>query len=679
VLPALLVMAWLLVGLPLLLAGVFTPMAMLVLSVPLAVVLVVLGLRWLPGRWPGAGAAAAPGQAGTPWWTVAAVIAIAVAFGVDQLIYHSEFIIVTRDPASYIQFATWISKHGSLPIPQDAAAFGGTHHGLTFASFAYYQVGGSIVPQFMAGLPMILAGAFWIGGVAAAVAMAPILGACAVLTFGGLAARLAGPRWAPLAALILALSLPEEFTSRSTYSEPVAQILFLGGLCLVIDSLGEDRAGARVVAALGGLALGLTLLVRIDGASDILPVIPYCGILLVGRSRKAVPLIGGLIVGGLYGSVDGLVLSRPYLASIKSSLVPLVLITGVVIIATLAAMAWRWNKGLPEVRGKWLPNLAAAAAVVIAIGFTIRPYFQTVRRNSGAFFDSIIASYQRADHLPVQPDRLYYELSMHWVFWYIGLPAVAFGTLGAALLARRCLRGQAPTWTLPLMIFAWAIVTTLYDPAITPDNPWASRRLVPTVLPGFILLAVWAADWLLDRVRRMGIPRALWVSVAACGVAILVLPAAITTFGLRARSGGPAGIRIVAVGLAFKTTYGGEIPAVNAMCAAIPRDASVVFIDSGGGGEGSRLDEVVRGMCGVPVAAMDHANFASTEQVLRGIERAGRRPVFLAGTQKTLTRFGGPIRQVMRLRSTQDMNALTAPPLHTLPFDVNVWMSEPTP
>ena len=74
--------------------------------------------------------------------------------------------------------------------------------------------------------------------------MAPILGACAVLTFGGLAARLVGPRWAPLAALILAVSLPEEFTSRSTYSEPLAQILFLGGLCLVIDSLSEDRAGA---------------------------------------------------------------------------------------------------------------------------------------------------------------------------------------------------------------------------------------------------------------------------------------------------------------------------------------------------------------------------------------------------------------------------------------------------
>ena len=45
VLPALLAMAWLLAGLPLLLVGGFTAVLMLVLSIPLAVVLVVLGQR----------------------------------------------------------------------------------------------------------------------------------------------------------------------------------------------------------------------------------------------------------------------------------------------------------------------------------------------------------------------------------------------------------------------------------------------------------------------------------------------------------------------------------------------------------------------------------------------------------------------------------------------------------
>ena len=126
-----------------------------------------------------------------------------------------------------------------MPIPADRAAFGPAHPGLHFDSFAFYRSAGRVVPQFMAGLPMLLAGGFWAGGVSTAVALGALLGALGVLTFGGLVARLAGPRWAPLAALVLRSPLPEQFTSRSTYSEPVVQILFLGGLCLVIDSLSS--------------------------------------------------------------------------------------------------------------------------------------------------------------------------------------------------------------------------------------------------------------------------------------------------------------------------------------------------------------------------------------------------------------------------------------------------------
>ena len=181
---------------------------------------------------------------------------------------------------------------------------------------------------------MVIASGFWVGGISGAVLIAPLLGACGVLTFGGLAARLIGPRWAPLAALVLALSLPEEFTSRSTYSEPLAQIFFLGGLCLVIDSLASDGAAARVIAALGGLALGLTLLVRIDAMSDILLVIPYGGMLLLARRPQAVPLLAGLAAGTAYGAVDGLVLSRPYLDSIGASLKPLVAAVIVVVVLT---------------------------------------------------------------------------------------------------------------------------------------------------------------------------------------------------------------------------------------------------------------------------------------------------------------------------------------------------------
>jgi hypothetical protein len=688
VLPALLVMSWLLAGFPLLLIGHFSPVFTLVLSVLVAIVLVPLGLRWipspLPDAWPARHREKArdPEKARTPWWAVAAVLAIAIAFGIDQVIYHSQFIIVMRDPASYFQFAEWISRHGSLPIPQDRAAFGGVpSSSLDFSSFAYYQVGSTVVPQFMAGLPMVLAGAMWIGGGNAALLAAPVLGAAALLTFGGLAARLVGPRWAPLAVLALALSLPEQFTSRSNYSEPLAQILFLGGLCLVIDSLSRNRAGGdRIIAAIAGLALGLTVLVRIDGASDILPMVPYCGLLLLGRRRQALPLIGGVVVGGAYGIIDGLVLSRPYLETNKSSLVLLALASALVLVVTLVALPLLWKRDLPKVKGRWLPDAASALAVLVVVAFAVRPYVLKARAAMNGPTEQSIARYQRANHQLVDPSRTYAEISLHWVFWYVGVPVVILGTVAAALLSRRCLRGQAPAWTLPLVTFAWTITTFLYRPAITPDQPWASRRLVPAVLPGFILLAVWASAWLVGWLKQHGYAGVPSIGSGIVLAAALVLPASITTFGLGVKTGGPLGITLTADGVAFKTTYGGELGAVNGMCAAIPKNSSVVIVD---GPVADRLAEAVRGMCGDPTTRATPSGRPPDASVVRsivqGIQEAGRRPVLLAANASELTPYRGLVRKVMTLSTTMDSSTLVGPPRTTEPLNLSVWMWEPAP
>ena len=549
------------------------------------------------------------------------MIAVAAAFGVHQMIFHSQQIIVLRDPGSYLQFAAWIAHHGSLPIPQTRAAFGGTHHVLTFNSPAFYQVGNAIVPQFMAGLPMVLAAGFWAGGCGRGGRGGAAAGGLrgAHLRRPGRPARRAavgaagGPR---------ARALPARSSSPAgqRYSEPLAQILFLGGLCLVIDSL-QNGAGARVMAALGGLALGLTLVVRIDGASDILPVIPYCGILLLSRRRQAMPLLGGLAAGALCGAVDGLVLSRPYLAHIKSSLVPLALAFGVAVIATAVVVAVRWRRGLPRVRGNWLPSTAALVPVLVMILFAVRAYLHPVTNNPLHVTQNAVGS-QQPVQLPANWYLPYYAISLRWVFWYIGIPAVVLATFAAAVLARRCLQGRAPAWTLPLMAFGWTIVAGLYRPAIYPDHPWASRRLVPAVLPGLIVLAVWGSGWLVGWARKNGGRRVASGAVASVCAAMLLVPPAIATFGLKIRYGGPSVIRLAADGLAFKTTFSGEIAAVNRMCAAIPRGSAVVII---GLRAGHQLPEVVRGMCGVPAAGIAYPQVSSLKQVVRGIEQAGAR------------------------------------------------------
>ena len=178
--------------------------------------------------------------------------------------------------------------------------------------------------------------------------MTPVIGGCAVLSFGGLAGRLAGPGWAPAAAAVLALSLPEQYTSRGTFSEPLAQVLMFGGLCLLADSLTVNRdpgkkAGwpgqDKVLAALAGLALGLTIVVRIDGLSDILPAVPFLGVLLAARRRQAVPFGVALVIGVGYGLADGYLKSRPYLDLEAPSLRPLALIVAAAILATVIGIA----------------------------------------------------------------------------------------------------------------------------------------------------------------------------------------------------------------------------------------------------------------------------------------------------------------------------------------------------
>ena len=105
---------------------------------------------------------------------------------------------------------------------------------------------GSLTPAFLPGLPLVLAAGTWLGGLGGALLMPAVLGGCAVLSFGGLVGRLAGAWWAAVGALVLAVSLPEIYVSRTPFSEPLVQVLLFGGLCMFIDSFGvrRRRAGA---------------------------------------------------------------------------------------------------------------------------------------------------------------------------------------------------------------------------------------------------------------------------------------------------------------------------------------------------------------------------------------------------------------------------------------------------
>ncbi|MGN9836843.1 ArnT family glycosyltransferase [Nonomuraea sp. H19] len=651
VVPPLAVAGWLLTALPLLLLGRFTPAPALLLGLPAAALLCWAGTRGLSKT------------VEATSWQVAGVVAVAVAAGAFNVVMHSEQLLIRRDPATYAQYAAWIAGHGSLPIPSQVAAFGGADPWLVFESVGFFQVDGSVVPQFMPGAPMLFATGDWLG---VPFAVPAVLGALAVLTLAGVVARLAGARWAVLAAVTFAVSLPILYTSRTTFSEIPSLILLFGGLALAHDALARPGWARGLLA---GLVFGLAVLVRVDGLRDVLPVLAFAGLLIAMRRFArpqgvlGLPLAAGLAAGAGLGMLAAYVLSRPYLNYLSSSVKPLLLICAAVLVLTVVGTAAA--PALARVRlPRWAPTAGAALVVLLMAAFYARPWLQTVTRKPANEDDQrtamMIAQIQRANGLPMDGDRLYFENSLHWVIWYVGVPVVVLATVAAAVLVRRLLRDGTPfEWLLPLVVVGWTTVTTLARPEITPDHPWAARRLVPVVIPGLILLAAYGLARLRDVAERRG-PRVRRWGMAAAVLLVLVPPT------------------VTSIGVAFTPVERGEAAAVAAMCAKIPRNASVLIVERV---TGDRFTQVVRGMCGNPTALVKRvgSDTAPSEQVQRLIERvraAGRVPVVLAAKAGQVALYG-TASQVMGLSTRQDERSLVDAPNGTWSLRIDVWMAVP--
>jgi hypothetical protein len=352
---------------------------------------------------------------------------------------------------------------------------------------------------------------------------------------------------------------------------------------------------------------------------------------------------------------------------------PLLKITVALVIVTVGVTLYIRRRGLPRWDRKpglvrlWglLANASVILAFAVTAAFALRPHFEQMHGlNARGVYG--------ASHA---------ELALHWVWWYIGIPAVLLGTLGAGLLIRKSLRGQAREWILPLMVLVWSIVTFLYRPGIAADQPWASRRLVPAVIPGFILFATWAIAEAVRWIRRYGQRHGharLGPGVAAVamviGVVAIVAPAVETNWGPKISTSG--GLRLTFNGLGDVATYGGELDAMQHLCTELPGNATVVIINEGAV---DHLMENIRGMCGVPVGGMLTASPTVVKSVVSDISATGRTPVILGGSSGDLRPYAGAgvVRQVMNLNSTNDPGTFYSPPRHPVQYSVDLWVWEP--
>ena len=723
--PALLAVAWLVPGIGMLLAGRLLPMAIVIIFVPLVLALCYFAMRRLPTGWPRFG-----DTRGVSVGAVAAMVVIAAGFGLWEAFFQSEQVFVASDPGVYLQYGYWIAEHGTVRIPETAAAFGGST-GLDFATTGLSVSGGSITPAFLPGLPLVLAGGTWLGGLGGALLMPAVLGGCAVLSFAGLVGRLCGAWWAVAAELVLALCLPEVYAARTTLSEPLVQVLLFGGLCMCIDSLVPPRVAGDhrlALAGLGGLALGLTVLVSIGSLGMLLPAFPVLAVLFVARRPQAAPFGLGLFIGIGIGLTGALVLARNYLSTLSTQLhlIGLSVAGFGVVTALMTPLAFpevrswvrrvcafriqfkwfKWFKWFKSFKGEkgvlpslsfLLAGLALVVPVLLLAGLAARPLLQTVRGQTNPSMIGAVASLQQIERLPVDGQRQYYESSLYWVFWYLGVPAVLLACAGAAVLGRRLVRAMLSSstsvsllaasrlWGLPFLIAGWTVVSVLLDPSVVPWQPLGSHRLVPVVLPGLLLFAVWMSSQLTSRASWLGASRRAVVLVGVCCVLALTIPPLVTTLnpGLAAKPsvGRYSSVvsklvsRVRLRGVGTSATYGGSVSAAASLCAAIGPSASILFVNSS---TAASFASVIRGLCGQPAALMvPEESVTRLEQAAHSIELIGRRPVVLGPSRSSVSMFGVAPRQVVSLKTSGDAEVLTGPPAGNWPVTYTLWMAAP--
>jgi hypothetical protein len=415
----------------------------------------------------------------------------------DPGVYNAHAVAIART-GSY-SFTDPALAHPTLPVVEDVA------NARLPAIWVRNHETGLIVPQFFHLWPALLATAYDIGGYGGLTATTPLVGVCAVMALCGLLRRVAGVPAALAGGVLLATNMLEVWQAKFSTTEMLAQALYVGALLCVVVAVQTRRRGA---AFLAGLLTGVGFLNRADawllvmvavallaalwvsrladgfvwwGAAGLGVVLPYALVQAYGTAhrytiangvpggRRTTLLLGLLVAGALAGRV---VLRRP-------------------VRHVLDRAAW------PGFQRRAGLALCAVFALLLVVGL-LRTRLFGIDYGKDAY--GAVA-------------RTYDEQNVKRLGWFVTLPGYALAGLGIATVALRRWRADAWVAVAPTLLLAPFFLWHAHNSV---RLMWWTRRYVPHVLPGLVVLIALALAWAWDR-RPLRIPAAL-VAVALAGV-----------------------------------------------------------------------------------------------------------------------------------------------------------------
>ena len=160
------------------------------------------------------------------------------------------------------------------------------------------------------------------------------------------------------------------------------------------------------------------------------------------------------------------------------------------------------------------------------------------------------------------------------------------------------------------------------------------------------------------------------ILAAACFVLAMVVPTAVTTFGITFSQSGPH-TRARGHRAGRETDRRGSGGRRPELCGAMSARMSVVILDRVAAGE---FAQAIRGMCGVPAGLMAGAPVAEVQSVIRGIAGTGRSPCWWPPGCPSSPRTGHPAPRASPGHHPGPHD-LTQPPAAPWPITYQLWMS----
>lgn len=564
--------------------------------------------------------------------------------GVDA----GHYVSVDRDPGVYAVAGKWLTSHDSLGVQAGLTwAAKGSEFDVTSAGM-YPEPGGRLEFQFNHLAPVLFAIGGAVGGDRLLFVTPALLGALALCAVYAAGCRLVRRHGLVLAAVTaLAVSVPQMAVARDTYSETSAQLLLWSGLWLLVTAYERRRLG---VALLGGMAMGATMLSRVDALVYLVPLPALAALALLtarsGRDRRFVlKMCGVVVLGGLpmtlIGTLDVVYRAGNYYLALSSQVLLLrVGFTASVLAGVGLLLLWpRWQglQGWVERRRSGLGTILAGMAVVgLALAWSVRPALQHPRGVS----NPVTMTTQALEGLQVDGHRTYDEQTMVWMAWYLGALVLVAAIIGVGLLLSRAVRRPDPAVCLLLAVAGIGTALYLIKPQITPTQIWATRRFVPAALPFLVLAAAYALDSAADLLPRLGLGRAKARALTfGMAVAVVAFPLG-TTLPVRS----------------FES-QAGFLNVVNATCDTIGKKSAVVFVPD----DRLRLTmpQTMRSFCGVPASQLSAALTPSRMAAIAGAWRAEGRTLWVLGSTPELITKSVPGVSPVFVSAAQNVHELT--------------------